>query len=149
MQAMVLRAVGRPLEAVELDPPALGPGQVRLQVQACGVCRTDLHIVDGELAEPKLPLVLGHQIVASVSEVGPGADRFRRGERVGVPWLAWTDETCRYCRSGRENLCDHGRFTGYTVDGGMRRRRSRTSATASRCRRRTPTCTPRRSCARG
>jgi propanol-preferring alcohol dehydrogenase len=83
------------------------------------VCRTDLHVVDGELDEPKLPLVLGHQIVATVSEAGPGASRFELGERVGVPWLGWTCGVCPYCRSGRENLCDSARFTGYTVDGGF------------------------------
>jgi propanol-preferring alcohol dehydrogenase len=91
---------------------------VRLDVQACAVCRTDLHIVDGELGDPKRPLVLGHQIVGRVNEVGEGASRFSVGERVGVPWLGWTDGTCRFCRSGRENLCDLARFTGYQIDGG-------------------------------
>jgi propanol-preferring alcohol dehydrogenase len=95
--------------------PEPGPGQVALDVQACGVCRTDLHIVDGELTEPKLPLVLGHQIVARVTG---GGERFETGRRVGVPWLGWTDGDCRYCRSGRENLCDNARFTGYDIDGG-------------------------------
>jgi alcohol dehydrogenase, propanol-preferring len=87
-------------------------------VHGCGVCRTDLHIVDGELAEPKLPLVLGHQVVATVAALGAGATRFEPGELVGVPWLGWTCGRCRYCRSGRENLCDNARFTGYTIDGG-------------------------------
>ena len=95
------------------------PGQVRLQVRACGVCRTDLHILDGELAEPKLPLVLGHQIVGTVIELGPGVTRFELGQRVGVPWLGWTCGSCRYCVGGRENLCDDARFTGYTIDGGF------------------------------
>jgi propanol-preferring alcohol dehydrogenase len=91
---------------------------VLLSVAACGVCRTDLHIVDGELSEPKLPLVPGHQIVATVVGAGEGAERFAPGERVGVPWLGWTDGSCRYCRGGRENLCDAARFTGYDSDGG-------------------------------
>ena len=115
MRAMVLDAPGMPLRAAELPPPALGPEQVRIAVAACGVCRTDLHIRDGELTEPKLPLVLGHQIVGRVLEGGGLAP----GTRVGVPWLGWTDGTCRYCTSGRENLCDHARFTGYTLDGGF------------------------------
>jgi alcohol dehydrogenase, propanol-preferring len=92
---------------------------VHLNVRACAVCRTDLHIVDGELADPKLPLVLGHQIVGLVSEVGKDASRFSVGERVGVPWLGWTDGSCRFCRSGRENLCDRARFTGFQIDGGF------------------------------
>ena len=104
--------------AVDLPDPEPGPGQVLLAVHACGVCRTDLHILDGELAEPKLPLVLGHQIVGTVVAAGEGAERFASGARVGVPWLGWTDGDCRYCRSGRENLCDNARFTGYDIDGG-------------------------------
>src|SRR5690242_16548233 len=115
---MVFTGVGAALQERELPQPVVGPGQVRLQVSACGVCRTDLHIVDGELAEPKLPLVLGHQIVGTVREVGPSVKRFVAGQRVGVPWLGWTCGACRYCRSGRENLCDRARFTGYTIDGG-------------------------------
>jgi propanol-preferring alcohol dehydrogenase len=95
-----------------------GPGQALIRVHACGVCRTDLHILDGELAEPQLPLVPGHQIVGTVIERGEGAERFAPGERVGVPWLGWTCGECRYCRSGRENLCDNARFTGYDLDGG-------------------------------
>src|SRR5262245_41415655 len=118
MRAMVFSGVGRPLEPTELPDPRPEAGQVRVEVRACGVCRTDLHIVDGELAEPKLPLVLGHQIVGTVRELGEGVERFQIGQRVGVPWLGWTDGSCRYCLSGRENLCDNARFTGYTIDGG-------------------------------
>ena len=118
MRAMVLERAGGPLVAAELPEPEPGPGQVLLAVRACGVCRTDLHILDGELPKPKLPLVPGHQIVGEVVGGGPGAERFAAGERVGVPWLGWTDGSCRYCASGRENLCDAARFTGYDVDGG-------------------------------
>ena len=112
---MVLDGVQEPLRPAEIPNPVPAAGQVLLNVLACGVCRTDLHIVDGELTEPKLPLVLGHQVVGEVLE---GADRFAAGDRVGVPWLGWTDGTCRYCVSGRENLCDGARFTGYDLDGG-------------------------------
>jgi propanol-preferring alcohol dehydrogenase len=115
---MVLEAAGGPLRPREVVAPEPGPGQVLLRVHACGVCRTDLHIVDGELALPKLPLVLGHQIVATVTACGPGAERFVPGDRVGVPWLGWTCGVCTFCRSGRENLCDRARFTGYQIDGG-------------------------------
>jgi alcohol dehydrogenase, propanol-preferring len=118
MRAMVLERQREPLRPAELPDPAPGPGQVLIRVHACGVCRTDLHIVDGDLTEPKLPLVLGHQIVGTVVGTGEGAERFASGARVGVPWLGWVDETCRYCRSGRENLCDNARFTGYDIDGG-------------------------------
>jgi propanol-preferring alcohol dehydrogenase len=118
MRAMVLERAGEPLRLTELPDPAPGPGQVLIRVHACGVCRTDLHILDGELAKPKLPLVLGHQIVGTVIRAGEGALRFASGERVGVPWLGWTDGECRYCRGGRENLCDNARFTGYDLDGG-------------------------------
>ncbi len=112
---MVLYAQRTPLRLEERPPPEPGPGQVLLRVRACAVCRTDLHIVDGELPRPKLPLILGHQIVATVEQDGT---RFAAGERVGVPWLGWTDGTCRFCREGRENLCDAARFTGYDLDGG-------------------------------
>jgi alcohol dehydrogenase, propanol-preferring len=115
---MLFTGVGTPLLETELPPVEPGAGQVRLQVHACGVCRTDLHVVDGELAEPKLPLVLGHQIVGTVVGLGPGATRFEPGRRVGVPWVGWTCGECRYCRAGRENLCERARFTGYTLDGG-------------------------------
>jgi propanol-preferring alcohol dehydrogenase len=115
MRALLLEAAGTPLRETELPDPEPAPGQVLIDVHACAVCRTDLHIVDGELDKPKLPLVLGHQIVGTVMT---GGERFERGARVGVPWLGWTDGTCRYCRSGRENLCDNARFTGYDIDGG-------------------------------
>jgi len=118
MRAMVLERAGEPLRALDLPDPSPGPGQVLIEVHACGVCRTDLHILDGELSEPKLPLVPGHQIVGTVAAAGEGAGRFAAGDRVGVPWLGWTDGECRYCHSGRENLCDHARFTGYDIDGG-------------------------------
>ncbi|HET7857320.1 MAG TPA: zinc-dependent alcohol dehydrogenase family protein [Gaiellaceae bacterium] len=115
MRAMLLERAGEPLRETELPRLESGPGQVRLRVRACGVCRTDLHVVDGELPNPKLPLVLGHQIVGTVVD---GGERFAAGDRVGVPWLGWTCGECRYCRSGRENLCDLARFTGYDLDGG-------------------------------
>jgi alcohol dehydrogenase, propanol-preferring len=119
MRAMVLQAPGAPLEPAELRRPAPGSGEVLLEVAACGVCRTDLHVVDGELPEPRLPLVPGHQVVGRVVESGDGAERFDPGARVGLPWLGWTCGECRYCRSGRENLCDRARFTGYQRDGGF------------------------------
>jgi len=115
---MVLERAREPLRPAELPDPRPGTGQVLISVSACGVCRTDLHIVDGELDEPKLPLVPGHQIVGTVVEAGEGAERLVVGQRVGVPWLGWTCGECRYCFSGRENLCDRARFTGYDVDGG-------------------------------
>ena len=119
MRAMLLDSPHTRLHLAELPIPTPGPGQVLLKVSACGICHTDLHILDGELSEPKLPLVLGHQIVGRVVQSGPGAQRFRIGERVGVPWLGATDGTCRYCLRGQENLCDHPTFTGYTLDGGF------------------------------
>ncbi|HWE60782.1 MAG TPA: zinc-dependent alcohol dehydrogenase family protein [Chloroflexota bacterium] len=118
MRSMVLDAPGQPLRAADLPVPTPGTGQVLIRVRACGVCRTDLHIVDGELPHPKLPLVLGHQIVGTIAAQGTGATRFHEGARVGVPWLGYTDGICRYCRTGRENLCDQARFTGYDIDGG-------------------------------
>ena len=118
MRAMVFTGVGVPLQEAEVREPVLARGQVRLRVRACGVCRTDLHVVDGDLAEPKLPLVLGHEVVGTITELGPGVERFALGERVGVPWLGWTCGECGPCRAGRENLCDRARFTGYTIDGG-------------------------------
>lgn len=119
MRAMLLDEPGRPIHLAELSIPTPGPGHILLKVHACGVCHTDLHIVDGELTKPKLPLVLGHQIVGIVVGLGPGAKRFQTGERVGVPWLGATDGTCRYCARGQENLCEHPTFTGYHVDGGF------------------------------
>ena len=115
MRAMVLDAPGRPLFEADLPDPEPGPGEVLVAVSACGVCRTDLHIVDGELADAKLPLVLGHQVVGHVVA---GGERFQEGARVGIPWLGWACGECTYCRSGRENLCDRARFTGYHRDGG-------------------------------
>ena len=115
MRAMVLRAPGQPLEAAELADPSPGPGEILVRVSACGVCRTDLHIADGELPDPELPLVPGHQVVGTVVA---GGERFATGERVGIPWLGNTCGLCRYCQSGRENLCDTPTFTGYNRDGG-------------------------------
>jgi alcohol dehydrogenase, propanol-preferring len=112
---MLLERPGLALETAEVPRPEPAHGQVLVRVHACGVCRTDLHILDGELTQPKLPLVLGHQIVGTVVA---GGERFTEGTRVGIPWLGWTDGSCGYCRSGRENLCDRARFTGYDVDGG-------------------------------
>jgi alcohol dehydrogenase, propanol-preferring len=122
MRAMVLDAPGEPLVEREVPEPEPGQGQLLIEVSSCGVCRTDLHIVDGELTEPKLPLVPGHQIVGTVAGMGKGAGRFAEGDKVGVPWLGWTDGTCRYCRSGRENLCEKAKFTGYDLDGGYAER---------------------------
>jgi len=119
MRAMLLEQPGHPLRLQEMPVPLPGPGQVLLKVRACGVCRTDLHILDGELTEPKLPLIPGHQIVGEVVQAGENAARFRLGQRLGVPWLGYTDGTCRYCQRGQENLCDHPQFTGYTLDGGF------------------------------
>ncbi len=118
MQAMALKEPGRPLELVELPVPRPRDKEVLLKVNVCGVCRTDLHIVDGELKEPKLPLVMGHQIVGTVEEQGENATRFDKGTRVGVPWLGGTCGSCPYCDDGRENLCDDPTFTGYQKDGG-------------------------------
>ena len=133
MRAMVLNRPGQPLQLCDVPRPKLGRGQLLVRVKTCAVCRTDLHVVDGELPDPKLPLILGHQIVGQVEEIGEemwegperpdsrgtkAASTFTIGDRVGIPWLGWTDGDCAYCRSGRENLCDNARFTGYTIDGG-------------------------------
>jgi propanol-preferring alcohol dehydrogenase len=118
MRAQILDRAREPLTLREIQDPRCGDGQVRVSVSACAVCRTDLHVLDGELTRPKLPLVLGHQIVGTVVERGAGVTSLAVGDRVGIPWLGWTDGTCVYCRSGRENLCIAARFTGYTVDGG-------------------------------
>jgi propanol-preferring alcohol dehydrogenase len=112
---MVLERPGEPLREAEVPAPEPKPGHVLVEVAACGVCRTDLHVVDGELPDPKLPLVPGHQVVGRVVEAG---ERLAAGDRVGIPWLGWTCGECRYCLSGRENLCDRARFTGYQLDGG-------------------------------
>jgi len=119
MKAMILDRPGVSLALREVATPLAGPGQILLRVAACGVCRTDLHIVDGDLTEPKLPLIVGHEIVGRIVEMGDGVKDFSLGDRVGVPWLGWTDGTCRYCRRGMENLCQRARFTGYTIDGGF------------------------------
>ncbi|HEX9019319.1 MAG TPA: zinc-dependent alcohol dehydrogenase family protein [Anaerolineaceae bacterium] len=119
MRAMVFEAPGAALALRHVPVPQPRPGQLLIRVRACGVCRTDLHIVDGELTGPKLPLIPGHEIVGEVVRAGPGVDRFTPGQRVGVPWLGYTCGECAYCRSGQENLCDHPKFTGYTIDGGF------------------------------
>ena len=118
MRAMILEVPGGPLRGADVAVPEPGAGQVLLRVHCCAVCRTDLHVVDGELPDPKLPLIPGHQIVGTVVQTGERAGSFTVGERVGVPWLGWTDGECRYCLSGRENLCETARFTGYQIDGG-------------------------------
>ncbi len=119
MRAMVLEAPRKPLLLREVPVPGYNEEQVLIRVHACGVCRTDLHIADGELTEPKLPLILGHQVVGTVVARGAIVERFGIGAKVGVPWLGWADGTCRYCQRGQENLCDHPLFTGYTIDGGF------------------------------
>jgi alcohol dehydrogenase, propanol-preferring len=118
MRAMLLDAARTPLRAADVPAPEPEAGQVQVRVHACALCRTDLHIVDGDLTQPKLPLIPGHQIVGEIVATGEGVDDLGAGERVGIPWLGWTDGTCEYCHSGRENLCDRARFTGYDIDGG-------------------------------
>ena len=118
MRAMLLETSRQPLRQADVALPKPAQGQILIRVGACAVCRTDLHVVDGELPRPKLPLVPGHEIVGTVVECGEAVERFKAGDRVGVPWLGWTCGECQYCRAGRENLCDHARFTGYTLDGG-------------------------------
>jgi propanol-preferring alcohol dehydrogenase len=119
---MLLRGAGlpsgRPLVLEDMPVPRPGHGQLLVKVAACAVCRTDLHVVDGELPDPKLPLVPGHEIVGRIEEIGAGVENFRVGDRVGIPWLGWTCGDCEFCLAGRENLCDRARFTGYTIDGG-------------------------------
>ncbi|HQR12248.1 MAG TPA: zinc-dependent alcohol dehydrogenase family protein [Casimicrobiaceae bacterium] len=119
MHAMVLRNPKSPLQWSELPDPTPGPGEIRVKVAACGVCRTDLHVVDGELPDPTVPIIPGHEIVGRVDAIGPGVDGLRVGERVGIPWLGHTCGCCEFCAGGRENLCDSPRFTGYTRDGGF------------------------------
>ena len=115
---MILNASRQPLREMDVPEPIAGPGQILLQITACAVCRTDLHVIDGELPNPKLPLIPGHEIVGQVVSAGEGAGRFEVGDRIGVPWVGWTCGSCNYCRMGRENLCDRARFTGYSIDGG-------------------------------
>ena len=119
MKAMVLTGIGKPLELQQRPDPEPGPGEIRVRVEACAVCRTDLHVVDGELPNPKVPIVPGHEIVGIVESVGEGATALRLGDRVGIPWLGHTCGRCAYCRAGQENLCDRPVFTGYTRDGGF------------------------------
>lgn len=119
MRAMVLEKPGTALNLREVPLPSPGPDQILLKVQACGVCRTDLHILDGELNHPQLPLIMGHQIVGRLVDKGENVRRFRSGERIGVPWLGYTDGSCQYCQRGQENLCDDPLFTGYTINGGF------------------------------
>lgn len=118
MRAMLLEKGKKPLRLRDVPKPKPGKGQLVVRVNTCAICRTDLHIVDGELPDPKLPLILGHQIVGRVEESGEAVEEFSVGDRVGIPWLGWTDGDCGYCRSNRENLCNRGKFTGYTIDGG-------------------------------
>jgi alcohol dehydrogenase, propanol-preferring len=115
---MVLESSCRPLVSKELPKPSPGHGQMLVRVGACAVCRTDLHVIDGELPDPKLPLVLGHEIVGGIETLGPDVQGFEVGDRVGIPWLGWTCGECKFCRTERENLCQRARFTGYTIDGG-------------------------------
>src|ERR1700720_1686959 len=118
MRAMILEKPGTPLVPGELAPRTLSRGEVRIRISACAVCRTDLHVVDGELSDPKLPIVPGHEIVGRIEEIGAGVEVLKTGDRVGVPWLGWTCGKCEFCRRGRENLCPNARFTGYQIDGG-------------------------------
>ena len=118
MRAMLLDQARQKLRLSATAIPAPGPGQVQIRVHACAVCRTDLHVVDGDLTQPKLPLIPGHEIIGTITALGPGVDRFAEGQRIGVPWLGWTCGDCEFCRSGRENLCPYARFTGYQIDGG-------------------------------
>ena len=115
---MVLPRLGEALQPARLRIPDPKPGEILVRVQACGICRTDLHVTDGDLPHPKLPLVLGHEIVGTIAALGSSVSRFAAGERIGVPWLGWTCGVCRFCRADQENLCDQARFTGYQIDGG-------------------------------
>src|SRR6202043_2206471 len=119
MQAMVLKKIGTALEWKDLAVRQPGPGEIRLKVAACGVCRTDLHVVDGELPDPTVPIIPGHEIVGRIDAIGTGVEGLALGERVGVPWVGYTCGVCPYCRGGQENLCDRPLFTGYTRDGGF------------------------------
>jgi propanol-preferring alcohol dehydrogenase len=119
MRAMVLTAPGAPLQMMEMEDPSPGADEIRVRVRACGVCRTDLHIVDSELPDIKYPVIPGHEIIGQVDAVGAGVFDIKIGDRVGIPWLGYTCGSCRYCKSGRENLCDRPLFTGYTRAGGF------------------------------
>jgi propanol-preferring alcohol dehydrogenase len=119
MHAMVLKKIGAALEWTDLADPQPGPGEIRVKISACGVCRTDLHVVDGELPDPKVPIIPGHEIVGRIDSIGTGVEDLKIGERVGVPWLGHTCGVCPYCLEHRENLCDHPLFTGYTRNGGF------------------------------
>ncbi len=119
MKAMIFTKPGEPLRLATIPEPEPGPGEVKIRVNACGICRTDLHIIDGELSEPSLPLVLGHQIVGHIVGMGDNVEGFQTGDRVGVPWLGWSCGDCEYCAQDRENLCDRARYTGYQINGGM------------------------------
>lgn len=119
MRAMMLEEAGRPLVLEHPPRPSPGPGTILVRVRSCAVCRTDLHVVDGDLREPKLPLIPGHEIIGTVEGLGDGVTAFRPGDRVGVPWLGYTCGRCRFCREGRENLCAEAKFTGYSIDGGF------------------------------
>jgi propanol-preferring alcohol dehydrogenase len=148
MRAMQLIEAGKPLRLVSREIGRPGPGQVLLRVSACGVCRTDLHIVDGELPALDHPIIPGHEVVGTVVEEGPGSGRFKPGERVGVPWLGWTCGACRYCTTGRENFCDEARFTGYHLEtAATPSTQSPTAATVLRCRAASATRKRRRCCA--
>ena len=148
MRAMVLHQAGMPLQDEVVADPLPGLGQVVVKVAACGVCRTDLHVVDGDLSDPKLPIIPGHEIVGRIAALGPGVSRFRPGDRVGIPWLGHTCGHCNYCRGGAENLCDAPRFTGYQIDGGYAEYALAEASLCFLCR--TATAMPRRhrSCAR-
>ena len=119
MKAMVFEEIGKPLVFTEMNSPVPGPHEVRIKVQACGVCRTDLHIIEGDLANPKLPLILGHQVVGTIDELGAGSFKHELGSRVGIPWLGNVCHTCEFCLLGRENLCDKASFTRYSYNGGF------------------------------
>ncbi|HBZ02177.1 MAG TPA: alcohol dehydrogenase, partial [candidate division Zixibacteria bacterium] len=118
MKAMILERQRQPLQEMMIPVPSPGPDQILVKVHACGVCRTDLHVVDGDLPSPKPNLIPGHEIVGSVAQLGQGITKFKIGDRIGVPWLGYTDGTCKYCQRDQENLCDNAGFTGYTIDGG-------------------------------
>src|SRR5579872_1507406 len=118
-RAMQLTRAGSLLESATRPVRALRPGEVRVSVLACAVCRTDLHVIDGELPDPVLPIIPGHEIVGRIENIGQGVDSFKLGDRVGIPWLGWTCGVCEYCTAGRENLCPRARFTGYQIDGGF------------------------------